>query len=170
MAGRLRERRVPFAVIGAAAMAVHGVPRSTRDLDLFTLAAQCLSDAFWTALTGVEAEIRRGDAADPLAGVARLRAPGEPPVDVVVGKSPWQPAIFSRVRETEIEGVRVPVASVSDLILLKLYAGGPQDAWDVEQLLAASDRDEVAREVDGAIAALPADSGRLWTVIRGRAG
>jgi hypothetical protein len=26
------------------------------------------------------------------------------------------------------------------VILLKLYAGGPQDAWDIEQLLGGPDR------------------------------
>lgn len=154
-------------MIGAAAMAVHGVPRSTRDVDLLTLSAECLSDTFWAALAGAEAHVRRGDAEDPLAGVVRLHAAGEQPVDVVVGKSAWQAAIFARARQTEIEGVRVPVASAADLILLKLYAGGPQDAWDVEQLLAASDRDELARQIDDAVGALPAESRRLWGAIRG---
>jgi hypothetical protein len=30
----LQRRGIPFAVIGAAALAVHGVSRATRDLDL----------------------------------------------------------------------------------------------------------------------------------------
>jgi hypothetical protein len=34
----------------------------------------------------------------------------------------------------------VPVATAGDLIALKLYAGGPQDAWDVEHLLQTGDR------------------------------
>lgn len=72
----LRERGIAFAVIGAAAMAVHGVSRSTRDVDLFTLAQECLEAAFWKALrlTSVEARARKGDVDDPLAGVVRITA------------------------------------------------------------------------------------------------
>ena len=79
-------------MIGAAAMVVQGVSRSTRDLDLFPLARECLEAAFWNALraTSVEARVRKGDADDPLAGVVRVTAGGEHPLDVVVGRSSWQ--------------------------------------------------------------------------------
>src|SRR5881409_3230070 len=70
VAALLRERRIRFAVIGAAAMAVHGVSRSTRDVDLLVLDPECLSPATWEAVgrEGIAASIRRGDAEDPLAG------------------------------------------------------------------------------------------------------
>lgn len=158
-------------MIGAAAMAVHGISRSTRDLDLFTLDRSCLNARAWEALraTGVDAQARTGDADDPLAGVVRFTASGEAPLDLIVGKSPWQVGIVGRSRDAEIEGVRVPVASRADLILLKLYAGGPQDAWDVEQLLDCPERAALTGEIDRAVAALPADSHALWTRIKGTA-
>lgn len=66
-----------------------------------------------------------------------------------------------------IDGVRVPVATVSDLILLKLYAGGPQDAWDIEQLLEiAADRADLEARAEAQLDALPAESRRLWSRIR----
>ena len=86
-------------MIGAAAMAVHGVSRATRDIDLFTLSQECLETPFWTSLrttARIEAHVRRGDAADPLAGVVRLAAAGENPLDVAVGKSSWQRAVTER--------------------------------------------------------------------------
>src|SRR5438552_7153180 len=97
----------------------------------------CLEPTSWSALTAasVDVQIRRGAADDPLAGVVRFRAPDETPIDLVVGRSAWQASVLSRAVETEIESVRVLVARAADLILLKLYAGGPQDAWDIEQLL-----------------------------------
>ena len=57
-------------------MAVHGVSRSTRDVDVFTLAQECLEAAFWAPLRApaLEARVRKGDADDPLAGVVRLTA------------------------------------------------------------------------------------------------
>lgn len=148
-------------------MAVHGVSRATLDIDLLTLAPECLDVATWQGLrtSGVEAQIRRGDAEDPLAGVVRFTAPGEHPLDLVVGKSHWQEAVLARALDAELAGVRVPVAAPADLILLKLYAGGPQDAWDVLQLLAAPDRAALIADVEASLGALPAASRRLWSRI-----
>ena len=66
----------------------------------------------------------------------------------------------------EVEGVPVPVASRPDLILLKLYAGGPQDAWDIEQLLACEERSAVIREVERHLEALPEECRALWARLR----
>jgi hypothetical protein len=169
VAALLQEQRIPFAVIGAAAMAVHGVTRSTRDLDLFTVQADVLRPETWQRLQQAHVDVRveRGDADDPLAGVVRLGAPDEHPIDVIAGKSPWQTGIVQRSRPALIEGANVPVAAPADLILLKLYAGGAQDAWDIEQLLAGPDRAALTGEVDATIGALPVESRRLWERIRG---
>ncbi|PYN01182.1 MAG: hypothetical protein DME07_14045 [Candidatus Rokuibacteriota bacterium] len=156
-------------MIGAAAMAVHGVSRATRDIDLFTLSQECLETSFWTSLrttASIEAYVRKGDAADPLAGVVRLTAAGENPLDVVVGKSSWQRAVTERAQDAVIEDVAVRVAGALDLILLKLYAAGPQDAWDVEQLLTGSDEPALVAQIDVAVRALPPDGRALWARIR----
>jgi hypothetical protein len=152
-------------------MAVHGVTRSTRDLDLLTVATECLAADFWAPLRdrGVDISLRRGGADDPLAGVARLARAGENPLDLIVGKGPWQARIPARAREAMIEGARVPVAGRADLVLLKLYAGGAQDAWDIEQLLAGPERAEVIAEVEAVLPELPPDSRALWARIRGAA-
>lgn len=54
------------ALIGGMALAAHGVGRATQDFDILVLDAAVLSEKPWTALreSGVEIEIRRGDAAD----------------------------------------------------------------------------------------------------------
>lgn len=160
---------MPFAVIGAAALAVYGVTRSTRDLDLFTLSLDALDSQTWQPLrdAGVEIRVQRGDSQDPLAGVVRLSAARKHPVDVIVGRSSWQAQIFRRSRLVAIEGVDVAVASAADLILLKLYAGGPQDAWDIEQLLAGPGSGALIAEVEATLEALPAECRRLWERIRG---
>ena len=164
MATRLSERQIPFAVIGAAALAVHGVSRGTRDLDLFSLTSECLNSITWESFeaNGVIVRVSRGDDDDPLAGVVRFTASGEGPVDLVVGKSPWQAAIPGRARRARVGDVELPVARATDIVLLKLYGGGPQDAWDIEQLLDAGDRVALVAEVDAAVAALPAESRELW--------
>jgi hypothetical protein len=149
-------------------MAVHGVSRSTRDIDLFTLARECLDTSVWISLhaAAIETRVRTGDADDPLAGVVRVTAEREHPLDLVVGKSAWQTGVVARAREAAIEGVPVRVASALDLILLKLYAGGPQDAWDIAQLLVGSEGPSLAAQVDAAVEALPQASRALWSRVR----
>jgi hypothetical protein len=70
-----------------------------------------------------------------------------------------------------VQGVAVPVVGRAELILLKLYAAGPQDAWDIEQLLDSAERMTMValvEEIDRRIGDLPEDSGRLWQRIRER--
>lgn len=148
-------------------MAVHGVSRATRDVDVLACDRASLQPATWTALEreGASVAIRSGDADDPLAGVIRITAGDAWPVDVVVGRALWQQAILDRAVVHTIEGIAVPIATAVDLIVLKLYAGGPQDAWDVEQLLAAGDREALIAQVQTTLSALPEDSRRLWARI-----
>ena len=155
---------VPYAVIGAAAMAAHGVARSTHDIDLLALAASCLDRALWAPLAdaGVDVSVTRGDAADPLAGVVRFGESAKRPVDLVVGRHRWQARVLERARPTVVHGLRVPAAQARDLIALKLFAGGAQDAWDVAQLLAGPDRAVLVAAVSADIDDLPAHCRRFW--------
>lgn len=157
----LRDRSVPHAVIGATALAFHGVARSTSDLDLFATQAVCLTPATWRPVVeaGYAVEVRRGDDSDPLAGVVRFESRGESPVDLVVGKRAWQAELLARAEVRTLLGVEIPVVRAADLILLKLYAGGPQDRWDIAQLLATATPRELAAEVESV---LPAECRDLW--------
>jgi hypothetical protein len=78
-----RLREVPFCLIGASALAVHGLARFSADVDLLTMDPTVLSDHFWAGLPDPP-EIRSGDLEDPLRGVVRWR--GEPPLDPIVGR------------------------------------------------------------------------------------
>jgi hypothetical protein len=155
---------IPYALIGAGALTVHGVTRATLDFDFLVLDPSCLRLDFWIDLEsrGVSVDVRKGDLTDPLAGVVRFELPGEGPVDVVLGKFKWQRAILDRaVRRTTPEG-DLPVVTAADLILLKLFAGGAQDAWDIQQLLYGDDRDELIAEVEKLLPELPAEAVKLW--------
>ena len=153
-----------YAVIGAAAMAVHGVGRSTRDIDLLTLSAEWIDAARWARLTdaGVKVSVARGNADDPLAGVIRFADTGERPVDLVVGRYRWQQRLLERAESAVYDGTRLPTALTRDLVLLKLFAGGSQDAWDIEQLLAGPDGDMLIADVTGDVEDLPAQCRALW--------
>ncbi len=161
---------VPYAVIGAAAMATHGVARSTHHIDLLALAGSCLDRALWAPLAnaGVSVSVTRGDAADPLAGVVRFQDSGKRPVDLVVGRHRWQARVLERARPAVVQGSRVPAAQARDLVALKLFAGGAQDAWDIAQLLAGSDRAALIAAVSANIDDLPTHCRSFWErILRG---
>jgi hypothetical protein len=169
VAAELERAGIACALCGAGALAVHGVARSTYDIDLLTTDPRTLHDATWRALaaTGAHAEIRRGDDDDPLRGVVRVTENGERPVDVIVGRHAWQAAVVDAARPSRMLGTDVRVVDVPSLILLKLYAGGPQDLWDIEQLMALGDA-AVVQAVDAVVGQLPAPSRALWEPFRSR--
>lgn len=115
----------------------------------------------------VDITLHRGDADDPLAGAVRLQPrEGGGPLDVVIGRSGWMSGVLERAAESEVDGIHISVARRADLILLTLYAGGPQDAWDIDQLLAGAETDAVIADVERELPRLPPHASHLWLRIR----
>ena len=168
VAAVLREGGIPFAAVGGIALAARGVARSTLDIDLLATESHCLDTEIWRSVEagGASAEIRRGDPEDPLAGVVRIRQEGERPIDIVVGRSVWQTEAIERAELIPVLDTTVPVARSVDLVLLKLFAGGPQDAWDIGQLLMADSDGSLAANVEKALPRLPHHASALWQRIR----
>lgn len=165
VARQLTARGVPYALIGAGAMAVHGVVRATADLDLLVTDRAVLAPGAWKALedAGVIVERRLGDDADPLAGVVRFTDPSSAAaVDLVVGRQGWQAAILARATPRLVGAEQIPVVAPPDLILLKLYAGSSRDLLDVEELLDVGDRALLEAAVDREVDRLPVDARESW--------
>lgn len=136
----LEEAGVPWCLIGAHALALHGVARYTADVDLLCMQARVLDPAFWVArgfVTGgsgpLGVRIRRGDDEDPLAGLVRFEGP--PPLDLIVGRGARMREALANAVTEPVEGL--PVVRAHDLLALKLEAGGPRDLGDVRDLLDA---------------------------------
>jgi len=162
IAAVLEQTGIPYALVGAAALAVHGVSRSTFDQDLLVTDRRALNPDMWRELRDVSVDVRRGDSDDPLAGVIRFTASGQRDVDIIVGRHAWQSSMLARARPVSLGEQTIPVVGVSDLILLKLYAGGIQDRWDITQLLAASGSPEVVADVERVLADLPDRCAEMW--------
>jgi predicted nucleotidyltransferase len=161
----LERAKIDHALIGAAAMAVHGVSRATADVDLFTVDEGALRQELWKELEreGDEIRLLRGDFEDPLAGSVRLSRGRDEMVDVVIGRYRWQAEIVESSVPMSIGGVTVKVAGPAGLVLLKLYAGGPKDAWDIHALLESHDLSgDIKSEVSRAVSQLPVESRQLW--------
>lgn len=154
----------PYAVIGGQAVAMRGHPRLTVDYDFLTADRRVFEREVWTSLEakGAIVDVRKGDPDDPLAGVVHITLLDERDADVVVAKWKWERAVIERAERLLLQGISVPVPRTSDLILLKLAAGGYLDLQDVYALLHAGDREQLIREVDQIIDALPADAQESW--------
>lgn len=161
----LEEQRTPCAVIGAAALAALGTSRATVDLDLLTTDRRVLIQEFWTGIVklGAVVDIRIGDDDDPLVGVVRVTQAQERPVDIIVGGGHWQDQILSEAQPRSISNAVVPVVDLIGFVLLKLYAGGPQDLWDIEQVLfTVEDRKEIETVISRRLSDLPHRCRVLW--------
>lgn len=162
----LATQGIRSAVIGAAALALHGASRATEDVDLLAVDSRCLDDRLWDALRrgGTRCDIRRGDDDDPLAGVVRCERTGERTVDLVVGRAAWQRQVIERASALRLvpHEPELPVVGPADLVLLKLYAGGPQDAWDIRQLLLGPAGAMIRQEVGERLDDLPLEGRSLW--------
>jgi hypothetical protein len=157
----LDERSVPHALVGAAALAAAGVARSTFDVDLLTCDLSVLQTDFWGGLRadGASVDVRRGGSEDPLAGVVRLEQGTERPVDLIVGRHAWQARAVDRALRP---AGGPPIVTPCDLVLLKLYAGGTQDLWDIRELLGTAKGERLAAEVERQLQDLPRPMRDRW--------
>jgi len=152
----LDERGTAHAMIGAMALAAHGLARSSLDVDLLATDLSLLEPDAWDDFSGGSVDARVGGVFDPLAGVIRIAQPAEIPVDIVLfGPHGWQAEALHRA-----SGSPVPIVALEDLVLLKLFAGGPRDRADIHGLLDLHPhlQDRLSAHLDS----LPPDRRALW--------
>ncbi len=134
---------VEYLVVGAHAMAFHGVARSTGDIDLWVKCDADNSDKVYRALAEFGAplsELSKSDFEIPgtvfQIGVAPYRIDILTAIDGVV----FDDAYAAR-GTVEIAGINIPVISKHHLIKNKSIVGRPQDLVDI-QLLEENSKDE----------------------------
>lgn len=159
----LQSLDAPHALIGAHALAARGYPRFTIDIDVLTSDPRVLDAGIWTALqqAGASIDARRGDAEDPLGGVVHILLPDSTDVDLIVAKWTWEADVIARAEPMQIGDVQIRVPRVSDLILLKLAAGGYADLHDAAALLALAGDSAIA-EVERYMGDVRPDVRALW--------
>lgn len=127
-----------FLVVGAHALAVHGYPRATVDIDVWIEPTRENAERVWRALAAFGAplddlEIRQDD----LSRADVVAQFGLPPnrIDILTGVSGlvFTEAWPNRVEE-EVEGVCVPVLGLKDLLANKLASNREKDRADVKGL------------------------------------
>jgi hypothetical protein len=156
-----------YALIGGHAVAARGYPRMTLDYDFLTSDPRVLESATWHSLEQVGAIVdpRKGEFDDPLAGVVHITFADGLEADVLLAKWKWEAEILERSDPLDLGGSIVPVPITSDLILLKLAAGGPIDLQDVVSLL-ATDRERLVGEVDLKVGVVLPDVTAVWRMLK----
>lgn len=151
----LKEHNASSAIIGGIALAIHGYPRATRDLDLGTNIGNP-STTFPAVATilrkqGLDVHVSMPDDSDPLGGVMTVRGDDFDPVQVVNFYNPMNASIRSpggrAVRDATliVDGSDLKVVDLDYLIALKLFAGGRKSELDVLELLAHNEDADLAK-------------------------
>lgn len=133
----LNARRVKYLVIGAHALAAHGAPRYTADLDVWVQATSGNAERVFRALADFGFGSMKGLAIKDFQNPDLVVMLGQPPlrIDLLTSISGCSFAsAWSRRLQTKLGGQPVSVLSRRDLRTNKLAAGRPKDLLDVELL------------------------------------
>ena len=127
---------IPYMLIGGLAVSAWGEPRATLDADFMV----------WTEPDDFERTVLRLCEGfqcltrDPIefvrsARVLPVRSAQGTRMDIVFGSLPWEREAIARAQPKELSGKNVTVASVEDLIVMKLFSEREKDADDARRLL-----------------------------------
>ncbi len=132
----LSEEKVRFILVGAYALAAHGYPRATMDIDIWVMPSPGNADAvlralrrFGSPLHNLTGEDFQKDGTIFQIGVAPRR------IDLITSASGLQfEQTYQRSLCVNIEGIEVHIPVIDDLIRNKLATGRTKDLADVEVL------------------------------------
>ena len=132
----LSDHEVEYLVVGAVALAAHGIPRATADIDIWINATSKNAERVYHALAAFGAplgDLTRDDLTIPgiffQIGVPPLR------IDILTGVSgvTFQEAWLEKIT-VDFDGVPMPVLSKRLMVQNKQASGRDKDLLDVKQL------------------------------------
>ena len=132
----LNDENVRFLLAGAYALAAHGYPRATMDIDIWVMPSPDNADAVLRALKKFGApfhgltsgDLQKSDTIFQI-GVA----PGR--IYIITGASGLDfESAFANSIQIEIEGIKFNILSLDDLICNKKASGRTKDIADAEAL------------------------------------
>lgn len=139
MLSALCEERAEFLLVGALALAVHGRPRATGDMDLWVRPSPENARRVIAALRRYgapmeqisESDLKRPDVVFQI-GVQPNRIDLLTGIDGVSFDEAWARRLEHRMAEAP--GLRIPVIGRADLVRNKRATGRPQDLADADVL------------------------------------
>lgn len=141
-------QNVKGIVIGGLAASLLGRPRITRDLDAMIL----LEEERWAshAAAGIEFGFE-GRISDLLEFAAEARVlllhhrPTSLDIDIALGRLPFEVEAVSRRRMKTFAGVKIPLPTPEDLIIMKAVAHRDKDLVDIDGVIATQKKLDVPR-------------------------
>jgi hypothetical protein len=132
----LSVEKASFLLVGAYALAVHGYPRATMDMDIWIMPSPQNADAVLRALQRFGAPLHKltkedlqNDDTVFQIGVAPRR------IDLITSASGLQfEEAYGRSLLVKIEGIEVRIPAIDDLIKNKRASGRTKDLADAEAL------------------------------------
>ena len=132
----LLDEKVKFLLVGGYALAAHGHPRFTLDIDFFVMASEENAAAviralkrFGAPLQGVSIDDFKKEDTIFQVGVAPWRIDIITKIDGVAFADAWPRAVVM-----DWEGITIRVLSIEDLLANKRASGRPKDLADVQFL------------------------------------
>jgi len=142
----LSEEEVRFLLVGAYALAAHGYPRATMDIDIWVMPSPQNADSLLRALRRFGAPLHnltkedlQKDGTVFQIGVAPRR------IDIITAVSGLQfEETYGRSMPVKIEGIEVHIPSIDDLIRNKRASGRTKDLADAEALESLKNFEQIA--------------------------
>jgi predicted nucleotidyltransferase len=142
----LSDEKVKFLLVGAYALAAHGYPRATMDIDIWVMPSSQNADAvlralrrFGAPLHNLSKEDLQKDGTIFQIGVAPRR------IDIITTASGLQfEETFKRSISMDVEGIELHIPCLDDLISNKRASGRTKDLADAEALEFLKDSEPLA--------------------------
>jgi hypothetical protein len=144
MLAALSDAEADYLVVGAHALAAHGIPRATGDLDIWIRASPDNARRVWSALERFGApldELKPDDLSSPdvvfQIGVSPNRIDLLTSITAVSFEEAWPNRIHVRIGDRD-----VPTIGKEDFLRNKRSVGRPRDMADVADLEAQAEGEE----------------------------
>ena len=135
------ELEIPNALMGGMAVAIHGIPRITRELNFVISLSSDRQHDFLTSFRKLGykwPESTHAGLVDQYSAVAFSRDDGlVVVVDMLMAEPEYRQLLLRRHQRVVVDGIAAWVVSPEDLIILKLIAGRPRDIGDILDILMA---------------------------------
>lgn len=137
----LNEQGIEYGVVGALAASVYGTVRATIDADaLVSLSRSKLADLEKILRkAGLMAELRWGDADDPIPALLAISDQFGNRVDLLGGLRGLDPDAFERTIAVPFSGTTLRIIGREDFIAMKCFAGGALDIADAQEAIRVAD-------------------------------
>lgn len=137
----MEDSGVPYCVVGATALAVRGLPRMTRDLDLIVMIDDAGQAIEALRAAKLRAETPVGTLQDPEPMIVFADPLTKVEVDLLIAAGDPEATVCEQAPRATVFGTEAPVATLEQLLLLYLYSNQPKHLGDFAAIVTSGRAD-----------------------------